>query len=74
MKSFGEAIEEIKQHDYLIMYRKAWHGVELGKKMGITFENIDGILIFIFKVNENRYAWTPSQHDMMSDDWVVESK
>jgi hypothetical protein len=71
MKSFGIAIEELKQHESLIMYREAWHGIELGKKMGITLETLEGVLLFVFNVNENRYAWTPSQHDMLSDDWVV---
>ena len=71
MKSFGKAIEELKQQEGLTMYREAWHGVELGKKMGITLETLDNVFLFVFNVNENRYAWTPSQHDMLSDDWVV---
>lgn len=80
--SFGKSIEMIKSANK-IMYRKAWHGVLLGKAMGIIFAGradltdidatasttLDGIFIFIS--GEKRYAWTPSQHDMMSNDWVV---
>ena len=32
---YGEAIELIKKNVKLVMYRMAWHGVQLGKKMYI---------------------------------------
>lgn len=84
--SFGEAIELIKKDTTKIMHRQAWHGVQLGKKMGITFRLKSDIIpfdnngndyiingIFLFISGDNTYAWTPSQHDMMSDDWVIVS-
>lgn len=93
--SFGDAIEIIKNNSDLIMYRRAWHGVQLGKNMGIRFlpssvllkgatlpvsdhefvssyiEQVDIQSIFVFISDDRNYAWTPSQNDMMSDDWVI---
>ncbi len=79
-KSFGKAIEEIKSNpDKLIMFREKWHGVLLGKLMGIVSSKrteLDNVFLFIVgdenTGDENVYAWTPSQHDMFSDDWIVQ--
>ena len=35
--TFGKAIEFIKNDIKVTMYRKAWHGVQLGKKMGCPY-------------------------------------
>ena len=81
MISYGEAIEQIKSDRKLIMYRERWHGIESGKQMYIAYKEIVfnevGFLemtrmkVFLFYVNENVVPWTPSQHDMMENDWIV---
>ena len=83
MISYGEAIEQIKNDRELIMYREKLHGVESGKRMYITYKEIvfgeigfaetTKMKIFLFYVNEIVKAWTPSQHDMMENDWIVEN-
>ena len=79
---FGEAIEIIKEHEGKSMYRTAWHGIQSGGLMRVSFIKVVTVNriddhnlyigdVFIVSINDKKSIWHPSQPDMVANDWVV---
>lgn len=72
--NFGQALEALKQDKRI--YRSSWDGV--GMWLELEVPNLFNIMtipyIYIEYTGGTRYPWTPSQIDMLAEDWIIEGE